>query len=216
MTMMTPAAIVTPLTPALVGMRIETATAPGDDAIQQLTTGLAAGDDRAFRDFHAAYFDRLLRYLIVVTHGDEQAARDALQETLTRVARHGRRFEDKDVFWSWLTVLARSAAMDGGRKNQRYWRLITRYALSWMIPVSTSAVDDPPDEHLHKLLTCELEHLGDLDRALIEGRYFRGAGLGQLAQETQLTERAVESRLRRARQQLREQLLKHLKNEKAS
>src|SRR5688572_15684288 len=81
--------------------------APAD--IATLTERLAAGNEDAFRQFHAAYFDRLVRYLIVVTHGDEEAARDALQETFMRVVRHARRFDSEEAFWSWLTVLARSA-----------------------------------------------------------------------------------------------------------
>ena len=60
-----------------------------------LTRGLAAGDEAAFRQFHEEYFDRLLRYHLILARGDEHAARDALQETLTRVARKGRHLKPK-------------------------------------------------------------------------------------------------------------------------
>src|SRR5436190_1528005 len=97
-------------------------------ATAALTSGLAAHEEDAFRQFQAAYFDRLLRYHLVIAHGDEHAAQEALQETLLRVARHARRFDDAGTFWCWLTVLARSAAADSGRKRNRYWRLISSYA----------------------------------------------------------------------------------------
>jgi len=45
----------------------------------------------------------------VVTGGNEHAAREALQAALVRVVRHVRLFDAEDKFWSWLTVLARSA-----------------------------------------------------------------------------------------------------------
>jgi RNA polymerase sigma-70 factor (ECF subfamily) len=204
---------VTPLTPLAAASRMESPASQGTD-ISRLTTALAVGDEEAFREFHGAYFDRLLRYLIVVTRGDEEAARDALQETFTRIVRHARRFDSEETFWSWLTVLARSAATDGGRKRRSYWRLLTSYAFSWMnSSAATESVD--ADERLHFLLVEGLGELRTEDRALIEGKYLRGASVRELAAETNLTEKAVESRLSRLRRQLREHLLERLKNEEA-
>ena len=65
------------------------AASTGETAIAALTGRLAAGDEAAFREFHAAYFPRLFRYLIVCARGDEEAARDALQETTPRRMRGG-------------------------------------------------------------------------------------------------------------------------------
>ena len=58
----------------------------------------------AYRVFHDTYLDRLWRYLLVVTAGKEDAAREALQAALVRVVRHIKVFPDDAVFWSWLTV----------------------------------------------------------------------------------------------------------------
>src|SRR5439155_22845714 len=117
---MASAAIVTPLTSSAARVHMEkSAASGGDESILGLTRGLAAGDEEAFRKFHAGYFDRLLRYLFVITKGDQEAAREALQETMTRVVRYARPFDSEEVFWSWLTVLARSAVVDAGRKRQR-------------------------------------------------------------------------------------------------
>ena len=60
--------------------------------VAALTRAMALGDEAAFRQFYDAYFDRLLRYLLVVTGGNEQAAREALQGALVRVARHVKPF----------------------------------------------------------------------------------------------------------------------------
>src|SRR5690349_2871458 len=108
-------------------------------AIVELTSALASGSEEAFRTFHALYFDRLFRYHIVMARGDEDAACEALQETLLRVAKHVRRFDDEQMFWSWLTVLCRTAAVDRGRKRQRYWRLIADYARSLISPFAVSS-----------------------------------------------------------------------------
>src|SRR3989442_913928 len=85
-----------------------------------LTVRMARGDESAYREFYAGYFDRLLRYLLVVTQGREEAAREALQLTLMRVVRHIKKFDTETALWSWLTVLARSSVVDEQRKRTRY------------------------------------------------------------------------------------------------
>ena len=62
--------------------------------VAALTSALVAGDEAAYRTFHDAYVPRLFRYLLVVTAGDEQAAREALQAALVRVVRHIKIFSD--------------------------------------------------------------------------------------------------------------------------
>ncbi|HEY5910173.1 MAG TPA: hypothetical protein VJA21_06165, partial [Verrucomicrobiae bacterium] len=42
-----------------------------------LTRGLRAGDERAYRDFHDRYFDRLYQFLVAVARGREDEAQEA-------------------------------------------------------------------------------------------------------------------------------------------
>jgi RNA polymerase sigma-70 factor (ECF subfamily) len=183
-----------------------------DSATSALTAGLAAQDEEAFRRFHAAYFDRLLRYHLVIARGDAHEAQEALQETLLRVARHARPFGEAETFWSWLTVLARSAAVDTGRKRSRYWRLIASYAHSLVSDVPAPVASDA-DEELNGLLSASMGELPREERSLVEGKYLRRATVRELASETGLTEKAVESRLLRARRQLREKIIANLRHE---
>lgn len=178
-----------------------------------LTRGLAAGDEEAFRRFHAEYFDRLLRYHLVLARGDEQAARDALQETLSRVARKTKQFACEHAFWNWLALLARCAAIDGGRRRQRYWAFLEKYAASWFQSLPASEPDH--EARLHELLDQGLGSLAPDERELIEAKYFSGATVRGLAQQAGLTEKAMESRLRRLRLRLREQLVFLLRNERS-
>jgi RNA polymerase sigma-70 factor, ECF subfamily len=177
-----------------------------------LTSGLVARDEAAYREFHATYFDRLLRYNLVLARGDENAAQEALQETLLRVVRHARRFDEEEIFWCWLTVLARSAAADIGRKQNRYWRLLASYASS-LIGFSNATTSTDADAQLQMLLGTSLIELPPEERALIEGKYLRRASVRELASENGLTEKAVESRLLRARRLLREKILTKLRHE---
>jgi RNA polymerase sigma-70 factor (ECF subfamily) len=175
-------------------------------AVSRLTRGLAAGEEAAFREFHARYGDRLFRYLIVAAHGDETLARDALQETYVRVARHARRFDDEQAFWDWMAVLARSAVADGGRRQSRYRRLLAIFQ-SQPRPALRE------DEAIFGALESAMKQLGDADRALLERKYGAGSTAREIAAEDGLSEGAVESRLGRVRRELRAQILKLLRQE---
>jgi RNA polymerase sigma-70 factor (ECF subfamily) len=174
-----------------------------------LTRRLAAGGEEAFREFHRLYFDRLYHFLLAVTRGQEQEARDALQETLLRLLRHPRVFADEDVFWCWLKAVARNAARDAHRKQRRYFALLQNFALG-----RGHNASDPGgggDSRLGALLEESLDELEPADRLLIENKYLAGETVRELATQAGLSGKAVESRLLRLRRQLRERILEKLR-----
>jgi RNA polymerase sigma-70 factor, ECF subfamily len=173
---------------------------------------MAAGDEAAYRIFYDAYFDRLWRYLIVVTSGNEDAAREALQATLTRVVRHIKIFSNEPVFWSWLTVLARSALSDQTRKRRRYLAFLDRFSRQ-AATAETATDDNDVDERLRQLLDRQITSLAEDERQLVEAKYFEHRSVREIAEELQITEKAVESRLSRLRQKLKISVLAELKNE---
>ncbi len=102
--------------------------APGY-CVEELTRNLARGNEKAFTEFHERYFDRLFGFLLVVARGNEDEAREVIQETFIRVLRHARVFCDEEIFWCWLKRVARSAAQDRGRKHSRYLNLLESFQL---------------------------------------------------------------------------------------
>ncbi len=175
-------------------------------AIAVLTRRLATGDEAAFREFHARYFDRLYHFLLVVTRGHEHAAQDALQETLLRVAKHAREFESEEIFWAWLKAIARNAARDGGRRQRRYFALLERFK-----PSARLVAVDGDEAELRGWLEDGLATLEPLERRIVEGKYLRGLTVIELAHDTGLTEKAVESRLSRLRRELADTLRRKLR-----
>ena len=199
----------TNLLPALNQARIVAEVPANNSAldIPSLTARIRAGDEEAFRAFHQLYFDRLYQFLLLVAHGNEQEARDALQETLLRLVRYARKFETEDAFWSWLKVVARSAARDAGRKQHRYFNLLEKFALH-----SATQFPHTTDHHsLGDLLEESLAELSPRDRDLIKAKYLDGSSVRELASNSGLTEKAVESLLLRVRQRIREFILQKLR-----
>jgi RNA polymerase sigma-70 factor (ECF subfamily) len=179
--------------------------------IPSLTARMAAGDEAAYRQFHALYFDRLLRYLLVLT-ANEETARETLQMTFLRVARHVRKFESEEALWSWLTVLARSAVVDENRKSRRYLDFLGRFFAHKQ--VESDMLENRTEARLFELLEAGLATLPEAHRDLLERKYLQGQPVSRMAQDLVLSEKAVEARLVRARQTLRELLLAQLKHEK--
>jgi RNA polymerase sigma-70 factor, ECF subfamily len=180
----------------------ERRAAGGETEIAALTTDMARGGEDAFREFYDRYFNRLLGYLLVLTRGHEDVAREALQTAMLRVVKHVRRFESEPAFWSWLTVLARTALVDQERKRNRYVELLDRFG-GENVPAS--------ETHLVECLKQSVATLPPDELVLIERKYFEGEAVAHIAASLNLSEKAVESRLGRIRQKLKQQTLELLK-----
>lgn len=174
---------------------------------------MVAGDENAYRQFYDAYFNRLSRYLLVVTLGNEDAMREALQATLVRVVRHIKVFQTEEAFWSWLTVLARSSVFDEGRKRRRYFAFLDRFTAHTVVEQSGAKGDVLPVERLQTLLDRHVALLPPDERQLVEWKYVARRSIREIANELQTTEKAVESKLSRVRRNLKDIVLAELKNE---
>lgn len=166
----------------------------------------------AWRTFYDAYFDRLWRYLLVVAAGNEDAAREALQATLIRVTRHIKVFQNKETFWSWLTVLARTALADETKKRRRYFSFLDRFTSHAKVELD-GARDVQADERLKLLLECQVASLPLDEQKLVGQKYLARRSVREIADELQTTEKAVESRLSRVRKKLKDAVLAELNNE---
>ncbi len=177
-----------------------------------MTRRMVAGDEQAYRTFYDAYFNRLWRYLLVVTVGDEDAAAEALQSALVRIVRHIKVFTSEAAFWSWLTVLARSALSDQTRKRRRYLAFLDRF--TWHTRTQQTIPDHAEaDARLLSLLDTSLAALPFDERRLLEAKYLSRRSVHEMAQELDLSEKAIESRLVRIRRKLKTAILEGLRHE---
>ncbi len=169
-----------------------------DTPIGALTQRLAAGNEAAFAAFYELYGSRLFRYILVLQRGDEHAASDVFQNTLIRVVRHARRFDDEAALWDWLARLARNAAADHGRKSSRYLRFLDRFRQSSL------EVEESNHSNLTAAIDAALLQLPPQDAQLLQAKYHDQKSQRDLAAQLGISEEAAESRLRRARSALKQ------------
>jgi RNA polymerase sigma factor (sigma-70 family) len=189
--------LATPLT----ADRMEPAPAPSP--LHALTSGLARGDDAAWAEFHRDFGPGIFRHLLGATCGDHDLANEALQQTYLRIARHARPCDSAPMFSAWLRVVARSALNDCLRRRRSFWQLLSHRHAD---PLNDSSSKGDEEEVL-AALDSALAQLDEANRGLLEAKYLLGASIRSLAAQLSLSEKAVESRLTRARAELRRQLL---------
>jgi RNA polymerase sigma-70 factor, ECF subfamily len=144
---------------------------------------------RAFYDEHAA---PLWRYAMRLT-GDRARAEDVVQETLLRAWQHPEAIADGErSARPWLFTVARNMIIDE-RRSSRF-----RNELS---PLEGSGVPERsgPDEvsaTLDRMLIGDaLAQLSAAHRAVIQRSYYQGWTTAQIADDLQIAEGTVKSRL---------------------
>ena len=180
------------------GMEQDTAS-----PLRELTTGLAQGDDAAWAQFHREYGPGIFRQLLASTGGDHDLATEALQQTYLRVARHVRPCDAAAMFGAWLRIVARTALHDCRRRRVSFRTLLQRRHAD----PSDAPSDEKEEERLLTALDQALSQLVPEDRSLLEAKYFAGTEVRIIASQLAVSPKAVESRLTRARAQLRRHLL---------
>ena len=181
--------------------------APAWSDVPAFCRRLRRGDEDAFAALDAAWGARLFRYAFVLARGDEHLAREVVQATWLRVLRHLRPLPDEAALWNWLAKAARHSGADLHRRSSRYRRVLDRFtAVFTRLPTETP----DPEDRLQRALAAALGDLEDADRELLRLRYETPATLEEIGTALGIGSRAVEGRLARLRQRLRDAITLHL------
>jgi RNA polymerase sigma factor (sigma-70 family) len=165
----------------------------------RLSIALRAGDHGAFQFLHREWNTRIMRYCFALAAGDDAFALDIVQATYVRVFKHLGPVKTESDLWHWMARAARSSAIDLRRVGGRYRHALSRFADWIRIGAGRGNQDD-----LLNTLDGALALLDPDERTLIEARYFSRKPLEEIAREANTTVRAIEGRLARVRDRLRQ------------
>lgn len=178
-----------------------------DSDLRAHTAALRRGDEAAWREFHGGYYPRIFRWLLAVAHGDAEMAAEAAHLAFLRAVRRVPETAVPDELWRWLTRLARSAYIDEWRRRRSRGSVLRR----WLDAAEPPDMTPPDSDPLAVLDEC-LASLTVDDRLLLEEKYFAQQPVRVLAAGRDLAEKALESRLTRARERLRVALTRRLRH----
>lgn len=141
----------------------------------------------------------LYRFVSRRAGGSRELAEDITQETYLRAVREWRNDRQPDVPLAWLRTVARNLLLNHYRRKTPELVEAAR--------IDVLFADDPPGgTEAAALVYWGLARLGRRRGKLLEAFYLEGKNTATIAREFEISERAVEGRLRRARQALRTRL----------
>ncbi|EJC61046.1 RNA polymerase, sigma-24 subunit, ECF subfamily protein [Alcaligenes faecalis subsp. faecalis NCIB 8687] len=153
---------------------------------------------KAWQSYHSE-----LRRFLVARLGDEAASDDVLQDVFFRAMRSGSQFCELNNSRAWLYEVTRNAVIDRHRM-----------AKVW-VPASDELIadsDETQDDPVVLLESCLINALGRLapdDRDILEQCDLAGDTQAAYAKRRGLSLPAVKARIRRARERLRDDLVRH-------
>ena len=176
-----------------------------------LVRALQQGNENALAELIAKYEQPLFRFIYRYV-GEEETARDVLQETFVRVYFNARRFKPRAKFSTWLHTIAANLCRDFARSKQAHQaRATTSFEVSDPDQSRTASSAETPAEallHAERLRSlqkaiAELPH--KLKTALIHFALERRTQ-AECAQLLGVSAKTVETRVYRARKLLQEKL----------
>jgi RNA polymerase sigma-70 factor (ECF subfamily) len=192
-----------------------TADSPGLDVADMRR--LAAGEDAALNDLMDRHGSRVFHFLFRML-GDEDDARDLAQETFVRVYKNRSSFDGGERFTNWLYTIAGNLG-----RNQLRWRsrhpntsleaenAQTGATLSDVLPSCGASPGEALEtrERQREVRRAILELPEGLREPLVLCE-FEERSVAEAAAILEMSPKAVEARLYRARQALRERLRRWL------
>jgi len=198
--------------PKYVPARIVSLPEADGERVRRVTRRMRDYDEVAFREFYETYCDRLYRYLIVLTRGNEGLSRDLLQESMTKIMKRMREFDNEAHLWNWMATIVRNSFIDWMRQNQRAPKIVPLIEARRDETAATAASGS--DREMLDELDCCLLELEPQERSLIERFYLEEGSYQSLAESDQSTAKAVESKLARIRHKLKAALFRRLRHER--
>jgi RNA polymerase sigma-70 factor (ECF subfamily) len=163
----------------------------------------SAGAEARILAVYRETIDALYAYVARGSLGDRTLAEDVTQETWLRAVREWRRSGPPDHALAWLITVARNLLASYYRRR----RPVPLDSVSQSEVLAALDTGRPAESEAATAVICHALTRLPADQAeLIEAFHFEDRHVAQIAQARGLSERAVEGRLRRARQRLRREV----------
>jgi RNA polymerase sigma-70 factor (ECF subfamily) len=175
------------------------------DEDSELLDKLAAGNEVAFRMLVERHIDRAYAIALRIV-GNAADAEDVVQDTMLKIWSHrGRWQHGRAKFSTWLYRVISNRCIDLRRKPRNE----NVETVPEVADGQPGAVEIIERNELNGMLELAMQRLPEQQRIAVIFSYHENMSNGEIAQVMDTTVAAVESLLKRGRQQLRQLLRKH-------
>jgi RNA polymerase sigma-70 factor (ECF subfamily) len=178
---------------------------PELDIDEELLSRLASNDEGAFRLLVERHIDRAFGIALRLL-GSSADAEDVVQDTMLKVWTHRGRWEQgRAKFSTWLYRVVTNRCIDLHRRP----RTDNVDAVPEPIDTQPDAISSMHRDEITRMLENAIQRLPEQQRVAVILSYHENMSNGEIAEVMNTTVAAVESLLKRGRQQLRDMLRRH-------
>ncbi len=198
------------IVPTMPSVPLAPDSAPVEDDViydedSELLDRLATGDEVAFRTLVERHIDRAYAIALRIV-GNAADAEDVVQDTMLKIWSHrGRWQHGRAKFSTWLYRVISNRCIDLRRKP----RTENVETVPEVADGQPGAVEIIERNELNGMLEIAMQRLPEQQRVAVIFSYHENMSNGEIAEVMDTTVAAVESLLKRGRQQLRQLLRKH-------
>jgi len=176
-----------------------------------LAKRVGAGDAAAFDAFFREYFPRLFRFTMTRVGNDENLAEEVVQRTMCLVVRKMSSYRGEALLFTWLCQICRNELAAVFRKQgieaERSVPLEDNPAVQ--AALASLALDVGPeksqsDDEVARFVRVTLEFLPTRYACALEMKYIQGCSVDEIGERLNISSKAAESVLSRARDAFRE------------
>ena len=177
-----------------------------------LAREVASGDATAFDAFFKEYFPRLFRFALGRVDNDPALAEEVVQRTMCIVVRKMGNYRGEALLFTWLCQICRNEMAAVFRQRGEQYREdipiddhpAVQAALESMFADDFSPESAQRQKEIAEFVHATLQHLPLRYARALEMKYVGGHSVLEIAQELEVSEKAAESLLTRARNAFKE------------
>jgi RNA polymerase sigma-70 factor (ECF subfamily) len=180
------------------------ASADDGDLVERMLNG----EQSAFNEFFTTYADRLYRFALKRLGDDTASAEDAVQQTLCRAVERLEQFKGEAALFTWLCKICRNTIVDmsrskATRRSDNVPFEDTEEIRIALESISAMAMADPQEnaimDQVESLVRTVLDYLPGRYGDVLEWKYMHGLSVKEISHRLDVTPKAAESILNRAR-----------------
>jgi RNA polymerase sigma-70 factor (ECF subfamily) len=177
-----------------------------------LARRVAEGDSDAFEEFFREYFPRLFRFTLSRVDANADLAEEIVQRTMCRVVQKMDSYRGEALLFTWLCMICRNEMTaiyrHKGLQQSKTVFLEDHPAIRAALE-SISVETDTPEKEQHeqelaRFVRLTLEYLPARYATALELKYISGCSVDEIGEQLDISSKAAESLLSRARAAFKE------------
>lgn len=176
-----------------------------------LARRVTSGNPDAFEEFFREYFPRLYRFTLARVNGNADLAEEIVQRTMCLVMRKLKTYRGEALLFTWLCQICRNemAAVFRERRMETLQENPLEDNPAVQAALASLALDVGPeksqsDDEVARFVRVTLEYLPTRYAAALEMKYIQGCSVDEIGERLNISSKAAESVLSRARDAFRE------------